>query len=267
MFPDEPVAPLGMMTVSSIQSLPDMTVNELLRGILKSGAKQILLCCHGTRLGLSLPLIEGNPMVLLREFALDVLQEWTSGAIDDEAMQNGLRLTVGIRDLETFRKRIDDVRRLAVSSLELRACNVGGNEGVMKKLRRFFGCMRLAAPTMFDGYARIDPGSPTTSAAALSTFFARNISRVSEGSAPHRFFVAAHANVPTSLRFNAITESASAFQTFVKKRFPAPANAVGGSIPAHAMIPGDGNVRPIFPLDPEYRRQMRVVLSTIDPFK
>jgi hypothetical protein len=50
-------------------------------------------------------------------------------------------------DLREFFKRVKALRTAHLDRVELRACNIGGAPAAMDRVRKFFGCERLTAPT------------------------------------------------------------------------------------------------------------------------
>jgi hypothetical protein len=197
------------------------------------------------------------------QFAAELLVQWVEGGQKDDDVDRFLVLnTPKILDLNAFQKRIRDVRARRLHRVELRACNTGTDLKTLELLRDLFNCAVLSAPRQLDGYAQINPGTPTSSATAWSSFRKAHKTRVEEGASPHRFAVAKE-KIGTTLRFHAITESGTAFKNFVDLHFTTPSVPVGSAITGHALIPM-GN--PIFPKDRSYRDNLVVVDGLKSPF-
>jgi hypothetical protein len=62
-------------------------------------------------------------------------------------------------DLRELFKRVKTMRAAHLDRLELRACNIGGDAATMDRVRTFFGCNKLTAPTKgtFFGFVPVSP--------------------------------------------------------------------------------------------------------------
>ncbi len=61
-------------------------------------------------------------------------------------------------DLRELLKRVKALRTAKLDRIELRACNIGGNSTTMDRVRKFFGCNRLTAPTVGTFFAVVAVG-------------------------------------------------------------------------------------------------------------
>ncbi len=62
-------------------------------------------------------------------------------------------------DLRELLKRVKALRTTKLDRIELRACNIGSNSTTMDRVRKFFGCSKLTAPTVgtFFGVSPVSP--------------------------------------------------------------------------------------------------------------
>ncbi len=257
LFPDEPVLPSGTVHCRTVKELSAMTVSSLLEAILASKAENVLISCHGNPKGLSIPLIEGTD-IELGSFVSELLAQWRDGKQSEEVMVNTLKWdTWPLRPLAAFQDRVKQIGKRKLGRVELRSCNTGADVDTLKNLRQFFNCKSLTAPTVLDGYAPIDPGSPTISPGDWSEFRKKHPVRLEEGSPPDRFAIAHRVSPGNKLTFSAITESPKGLRNFIDGHFVVPKTfRAGPPIPGHALIPPG---KAIFPADSEYVSHLRKV--------
>lgn len=256
-FPDEPVLPSGTLHVQHVTELSGLTVSSLLGAILASTHTNILIACHGNPNGLRIPLIEGVDRDL-GAFAAELLAQWREGKQEEFVMARSLGWdTWKLRPLGEFQERVKAIGNKKLGRVELRACNTGADIETLKSLRHFFASKSLTAPTVLDGYAPIDPGSPTSDRDAWRDFGRRHPRAIEEGAAPHRFALAHRVGEGNTLTFSSITESARAFGNFVDRHFVVPEPfTLGTRVPGHVLLAPGGL---IFPRDAGYRKHLRKV--------
>ena len=265
-FPYEPVLPTGRMRVASIVEVPDMTVLSLLKAILDQDRENVLIVCHGTSAKLSLPLSESTE-IELRGFNAELLADWAEGRQGEAIMKKFIKpagawekwtSTGKLTEQQQLMARIKAVRRRNLDRVELRSCNTGSNEKTLDGLLRFFKCRLLTAPTILDGFAQIDFGTPTTRKETWGDFRRQHRLRIDENG----YAIAGRVNISAlRLRFFALARSASAIQRFADDHIlGAKGKTLGSQFPGHALV-GGGSV-PIFTADSAYRTHLKMVDNT-----
>ena len=107
----------------------------------------VLICCHGARRALGLfPAKSGSDWMSL-EFARRMA-----------SLDESLSTAMGLSDTE-WEKLTDDImaiRKLKISHLAIRACNIGNNPELMKNLGRVIGAKSVSGPTLRTAYINTD---------------------------------------------------------------------------------------------------------------
>lgn len=235
-FNMEPVLPSGTITIASRHLLYGINVTELLEQLVKvvKAGQEVLLVCHGTKAGPSIP-FEKDSDVKLQQNALKVLFGYEEGKVkaDDAATRLMLRSTIALYELV---KQVKAVRDLKLNRLELRACEIGGDKETLKLLKRFFGCSSICAPKNFDVFGTIDANTPGPLAIGkLLKLYPR---ATITGTKPNRFGLW----VSPLLKFHAAADSQAAITSWAAAHMPQPGSQVKTtSFPVHGITsPGAG---------------------------
>jgi hypothetical protein len=94
-----------------------------------------------------LPLTSGNTTYLERE-PIQIFFDQTLSRADKRSM-----LQVTEAQLKVLERTVQQVHKLALGRVELRACHVGEDRKTLEALRDFFGAKAVGAPTRQDAYS------------------------------------------------------------------------------------------------------------------
>jgi hypothetical protein len=256
MFPNEPVLDTGSINIGAIRKLPKMTVTDLLQSIENHArnSADILIVCHGTDMGPSLPLSPRNQEVYLQQNALNALRKYGDGR---STLSNAASLMMMSEAAFTrFWQAVQDVRALALNRVEFRSCTVGANNDTLNLLRWFFGSRILGAPKNLDTYGWIDPGRPTGNATTWTNWLDKFKNAKQFGSPPNRFAI--HLEIDSGVKLNAISESSQAVKDWIKTHLPTGGTYRSGKFPVHGVINNEVTDI-IWAGEPGYRGYLRKV--------
>ena len=147
------------IAAGGIRPMPDMTLESLLDAIKQfpqRSLRTIITVHHGNPNGIIIPLT-GSTAVGASGGLLDRLRGSLS---EDEATLAGhIQQAPGgsgvqAADIGRLRKKMTDVQGWGIESLEIRACNIGGNDATMQSIGRFFGVRFVCAPQHPDFFGR-----------------------------------------------------------------------------------------------------------------
>lgn len=250
---EEPVLPAdATIQIGSQKLLPGMTVLGLLEAIGREAKsnQDILLVDHGTIDGPSIPLSEGNPAFLQKNVLL-VLNKYEKGQLNADQIAPMLHFSKS--EFLRFWELVQNIRKLRLNRVELRACNVGGSKETLTLLKGFFGSSSLCAPKEYDVFCALDPGPPGPD--AISILLSRYPDAKITGNPPDRFGLA----VIGALTFKAAAESERAITIWVNTHLPGPSVQVSGQFPVHGIKPSVGAEKMIWAGERKYRSLLEMV--------
>jgi hypothetical protein len=146
-FRQEPIRSGGDITVAKVVPVPSMTLISLLTAIKQeSGLKTLVLACHGSTQGLLIGLKIYASSNTFDTNAIDMLGSKRGDTAAEAKKADGLNLSA--KDFTTLRDLSDAVRGIGISRVVIRGCKIGENVAVLAKLKTFFGCVAICAPTV-----------------------------------------------------------------------------------------------------------------------
>lgn len=250
--PKEPIAPSGTIQIAAIHKLSRTTntVYLLLKAILRRVSRKntgILIVMHGTSRGLMLPLTSGNTTNLERE-PIRIFFDQTISRADKRSM-----LQVTEAQLKALERTVQQVHRLALGRVELRACHVGEDRKTLEALRDFFGAKAVGAPKLQDAYTSMPaPFTGETNKWWTRHTFA-NVERMSGGK---RVGYVLSNVTAVSFNFQWAADTVDARKEWVAKHFPL-GKRVARPPAIHGMLDPMGH-HLIFPGDKGYLRHLKV---------
>jgi hypothetical protein len=150
------------------------TFLDLIQGLDAANCDTVLVVNHGLSdrdsgrpLGLVLPLTANTPRWNPEEYTLGLLSRFIGGIPDEatckkaeqDSIMDGVAMPAGtLRPLAAALQNLRLKRRL--KRLELRACNLGGNEDVMKSLGMVLGVQTVVAPKVHMFYLGVTAPLP-----------------------------------------------------------------------------------------------------------
>ena len=244
----EPVLPSGNIQIGSQKALPEMTVQGLLETITKEAgtSQDILIVCHGTTDGLSIP-IHKKSEAKLQKNALEVLRDYESGKLKEEEVADRLYFS-SKPDFLRFWDLIKDLRKLKLNRVELRSCLVGKSMKTLKMLKVFFGSSSCSAPTALDIFGTLNPTGRYGPAYNIELKKKFRDTKVT-GIPPNRFALA----VSICHQFSVAAESQKAIDNWVSTHLPGPSIQVRGQFPVHGVTPTFGKEKIIWAGEKAYR--------------
>jgi hypothetical protein len=251
-FNQEPVLPTDSISIDSRVPLPGMTVQDLLTAIGTATKKgeNILVVSHGTEEGPSIPLVNGSKAFLQRN-VLDLLFKYENRQITEDQIAPMLYFSKA--DFLNFWELIQTVRKLQLSRVEVRACNIGSNLETLKMLKRFFGCSSCCAPTSFDVFGTINTGTPGPT--AIQTLLKQFPRAEITGRKPDRFGL----DVGVLNVFNAAADSQKAITNWVNTYLPGRNVQVGEKFPVHGIKSLRGPAKIVWAGEQNYRSLLSIV--------
>lgn len=247
MFPREPLARTGMAEVRSIEAIRPWNLDRLLRAIASEHAgSDIMIVSHGSSGGLSIPL--GRSIGGLGQDTINAFGQVERGELNDANIGSvfmGMS-PAAVRSLVALAQR---VRGLSLGTVVIRACNVGAYPQILEALRGFFGANAICAPTLFDFFGIVDPGSPTTDSTVWSTWQRRHPNAVMYGESGNRFALEIRDDRVTY----AMADTSSAVTSWVRQHLPPGTYSGTGRFYLHAMK----NSETFFPMQSGYREHLR----------
>jgi hypothetical protein len=138
-----------------VVEVPFMTLMDLLNQMELNCAfgDDVLICCHGTSSGLSIPIVMGTPSSV---GATEIASLLSPKGVPPEWSTSG--------QWERIRDAIGRVWARKLNHVALRACNVGSMIAQAASLRMLFGARRLSALCKLDSYAWVEPAFPPVAA-------------------------------------------------------------------------------------------------------
>src|SRR5262245_51407572 len=132
-----------------------MTLRTLLMVIQSDVAvgSDVLICCHGTSRGLTIPLATGSPQFL----SLDNLRILNGSSSPGEIAGQAAKLGLDPGVLKEMLTSLACVRHLVINVLAIRACDVGRNQDLLDALQVLFNSRSISAPKVLDAYVPVLP--------------------------------------------------------------------------------------------------------------
>lgn len=153
-FPTEATL-AGDVTIAKVIELPSITMITLLTAIAReSDLKTLVLACHANPAGLLIGLKVSSWTNTLNMDAMNVLLSATGDAASEA--KNAERLNLSVQDLTTLRKLSTAMRRMGIARVIIRGCKIGANTEVLGKLRAFFGCGYICAPSVTAYFGKLN---------------------------------------------------------------------------------------------------------------
>jgi hypothetical protein len=238
--PEEPIRPTGTITTGTIiPAVP--TLIALLDLLIEHKPDNLLLIAHGEGTGLDIPLIGRSKEQFVSPNVDPLVESIHSSPSKDMAKKLGMTAA----ELTALIKRADSTRQLNLKRLEIRACNLGQFPKELDKLRRFFGAVSATAPTTFDVFGHVDPGSFVSVEEAWNRWREAHPAGVVEGEKGRRVGFEFYANDAAMQ-----VESAAGVKGWVSTHFGKNTYA-SGAVAFHGLLKGAGPL--VFPRDNAYR--------------
>jgi hypothetical protein len=257
-IPFEPTLPnTEILVVGPVIQINSFSLLAVIDEIAKSKHDNILICCHGTEKGLTIPIFSGNSANLTGGWA-DLISAYIDRKLNDD--QFGRFFTDGmppLRDLAKLYNGMEKVRKKKLNRLEIRACNVGSSKEVLEKFKLMFSCKIVIGPKIADAYGVVSFKPFLSKSSPEWVDFERKWkTRVDGGSPGSRYSLAAEKLSATTWRPHAMAENMAAVRSFEEDTnthvgFP-PDNVF-----LHAFLKGRSQL--IFPRFPEYRQNLTKV--------
>jgi len=246
MFPREPLARSGMAEVASSEAIRPWNLDTLLRAIAREPAgSNIMIVSHGASGGLSIPL--GGSIGGLGRDTINALGQVERGEMNESDIP-GIFSGMTPAAVRSLVARAQSVRRLRLGTVVIRACNVGAYPDILEALRGFFGATAVCAPTQFDFFGVVNPGTPTTDANTWNAWRHRHPRAVVSGASGNRFAF----EIRNDHWVFAIAESWDGVRAWQGQNLPA-GNYSEGRFYLHAIM----NSAIFFPMQPGYREHLR----------
>jgi hypothetical protein len=256
-FRSEPIRSGTLMPIASRVAVSPPNFAELLRLIAEQRPTEVLIVGHGTTEGLTMPLAAGGSSQASTAGLGALTQE---GRTDAEKARD---LHLSEAQVRTLRERLAAVQSLGLARVELRACNFGYTPAAaLAPLVRALRAQVAGAPTCYDAYARLNPGTPSAAAAAWQQWSAthadpRYTRYFNNGQAANSLPIQSGRRVGIcvtqcggGVSTAMMADSWDAVRQWVAALFPTPTPAYrDGPIPAHFLFTA---VRPLFPRESAY---------------
>lgn len=229
LFPVEPTPagdPSNLLLVEG-KHVPLKT--QKLDGLLKaiaanaSSGGNILIVCHGNKLGLKLYIGDPEQEVHLELSALDAILRNQKGEETDEETAKILLMEADA--YAKLKPLIERVQKLELNRVDVRACNTGQNEFAMSALQQFFNCSTFCCPKLLDSFGVIYFGKFFSDAEAFDKWVKEHPGAEVSGGAGDR--VGFHQDLTKGVRSAAIAESAKGAKEWADARMPAGGNFTG----------------------------------------
>lgn len=155
MFPSEPIKEGSVVDINKI--IPMTNVFDLMKTIITTNTKDILLACHvtfnnqGDPTGLRIPLLRDVPQVFLEENGFELLEPGNNKRPKGQEIAKKLGIKSSV--LKVMQKNAEDVREKRLNRIIIRGCQIGLSSHVLRRIKDVFGCRYICAPTknMFFG--------------------------------------------------------------------------------------------------------------------
>jgi len=208
-----------------ITTLKSQNVDELLTAIAggASAGGNVVLACHGNKLGLKLFLGDPKQDVHLELQPLDAIRHNLEGSeSDDETAKILLMKPDAYAKLKALIQR---VQALGLSRVDVRACNTGENDVSMSALQQFFNCDVFCCPKMLDSFGPIGLGAYASDPATFDKWVKDRPGAEVSGSRGDRF--AFYQNLAKGVNSEAIAESAKGAKAWADSKMPPGGNYTG----------------------------------------
>lgn len=245
-FQQEPLVGSEMAQVVSIVPVTPWNLATLLTAITRAAnGTNLMIVSHGASGGLSIPL--SSHLGGLGMDSIAALGRYERGEIRDADVPvifGGMRPSEVAALVQLTRA----VRTRQFGTVVLRACRVGSNAQLLDALRGFFGARTICGPDLWDFFGTVNPGTPTTAAAAWTQWLRQHPGAVTFGQGGSRFALA----IENDRRISAIADSWPAVAAWIRANLPPGRYPGQGRFPLHCML----NSQAIFPMQAAYRQHL-----------
>jgi|SRR5690348_1153923 hypothetical protein len=256
-FQWEPVAAGREIRVERVREIRHLTMETLLDEIpAQAGAGGIVFVVfHGTERGLSMPLIRGSHVHANAE-VMALLDSARSDGELAPILRFGDHHGRGGERVRELREKVQAVKQLRLSCVELRACNTGAYREAMQTAKDFFGAGTLGAPDIRDSYFTIDPGSPNPNASFWQRWLRSHPrNHTYEVPANGKLALAVRLTAHSAFQTSALVNQTSAvgfwIDTYLSRLHPTP-SLRHRSFPAHALWSSAAAFPLVLPGDDDY---------------
>lgn len=254
-FPDEPIAPSGVMSIATVVPVKFKTAHQLLQLIaanVKSTGEEVLIVTHATEFGLWLKWT-ATTTVHDDEGRVPLLDDDTIKVFLGKRKQDKLdALGISEAQLKALEKARDAVVKLKLKRIEFRACHLGEYTHVLELIRKFFGAKHCGAPKLQDAYSPTPKLRPN-SKSEWKKFPKSNIEIFGGKRIAYRVF--SFSNTGTAFKYAWISESTDAQKEWNKKHFD---KKVEKTKAIHGLVEVS-QTGLIFPHDADYRTNLESV--------
>jgi hypothetical protein len=229
LFPVEPTPaadPANWLRIDGKHvALKTQNVDELLTAIAAnaSAGGNILLVCHGNKLGLKLYIGDPRTDVHLELEALDAIRRNQEGRESNEETAKVLHIKADA--YAKLKPLIEGVQRLGLNRVDVRSCNTGEDPDPMSALQRFFNCNTFCSPKLLDSFGVINFGKFITDPATFDKWVKDHPGAEVSGTAPNRF--AFHQALSKGVASAAAAESDKGAKAWADSKMPPGGNYTG----------------------------------------
>src|SRR5262249_33113055 len=121
--------------------------------------KSFVLCAHGNKDGMTMPLVSGSAFVANTK-SLEFLM--TSSATTTTLKATGGKTPPTTGQVTSIVGKMSSVRKLGITYVEFRGCAMGQDYHNLEVLREFLGCNSVSAPDVKSSWAMVTPNILTT---------------------------------------------------------------------------------------------------------
>jgi hypothetical protein len=216
-----------------------------------SAGGNVVLVCHGNKLGLKLYIGDPKQDVHLELQALDAIRHNLDGSETDAETAKILLMKPDAYG--KLKALVTRVQGLGLSRVDVRACNTGQDPVPMSALQQFFNCDTFCCPKMLDSFGPIGLGKFATDPATFDKWVKDHPGAEVAGTAPNRF--AFYQNLAKGVNSEAIAESAKGAKAWADSKMPAGGNYTGNNqLYYHALTNLKNKM--IFAGEPAFRAEL-----------
>jgi len=257
LFPVEPTpssAAADWLTLDGKPAFPkSQRLDEWLDAIAASASSggNVVLVCHGNKLGLKLYIGDPKQDVHLELPALDAIRLNQAGKRSDEETAQILLMKPDA--FGKLKKQIAGVQSLGLNRVDVRACNTGQDAIAMSALQQFFNCNTFCCPKLLDSFGAINYGKFVTDPATFDKWVKDHPGAEVAGAPPDRFGF--YQNLSKGVNSAAIAESAKGAKAWADAKMPPGGNFTGSNqLFYHGLT--DLKSKMIFAGEPGFRAEL-----------
>lgn len=167
--PVEPIGGQSTLTVKDSVIAEKLTIESIFDKIMAEGNTEVIIVCHGTDMGLSIPILNASKpedLVHIDTITFLSLDKPSQQVVAGTTLNMPVKSDKDVADIAkttapqvaALRKKMNDVRSMKLKHVAFRACNMGNSE-TLETYRALFGAASVSAPTEFDTYGTFAMGT------------------------------------------------------------------------------------------------------------